>query len=311
MSQLARQSDAALPDGVALQLTTPSRLAPWCELVKARITAMVAITAFVGYALGIAATPDLRWPWLELFAMLAGVSCSCMGAAVLNQIYERDTDALMRRTCHRPLPAGRIGVREALLGGLLLCLAGVAMLLLTHWVAAAVSLFTMLSYALIYTPLKRVTVWNTWVGAVPGALPPVIGYAAATGKLGLAGWLIFAIMAVWQVPHFLAICWLYREDYARADLKMLPVLDGVDGRRTFTQIFWGCLILLPLGLLPTLLGVSGWLYFAAALGCGLAFLGFGINLIRRRTRPAARRLFFASLAYLPVVLIFMLIDRVS
>lgn len=317
MSQLSSASDDATlalqanePLAMAsVQPAQPGRLADLATLTKPRITVMVAITAYIGYALAPAATGHAG-QWLPLFWALLGTSLSCMGASVLNQVYERDTDGLMNRTRTRPLPAGRQSPTEALILGLLLSLAGVLILGLgTYWLAAGLSAFTIVSYALVYTPLKRVTTLALLIGAVPGAMPPVIGYAAAAGDLGLAAVLAFIIMFVWQVPHFLAIAWLYREDYARAGLVMLPVIDP-SGRRTFDQILISCMVMLPLGLLPTYLGVSGLLYFVTAMACGAGFLWCGIALVLEPTRQRARFLFLASLVYLPVVLALLLLDQV-
>jgi protoheme IX farnesyltransferase len=288
---------------------TPGRLADYATLTKPRITSLVVVTAYIGFALGGYAVAG-AWSWLMLAGTLVGTALSCMGASVLNQLYERDTDGLMERTGNRPLPAGRIAPREAAWLGVLLSAAGVAALwLTTNSLAAAASTFTIVTYTLLYTPMKRVSTLAVWVGAVPGAMPPIIGYAAATGTIGTPAWIAFAIMFVWQIPHFLAIAWLYRDDYARAGLPMLPVVEP-DGGSTFRQILATCFALLPLGLLPTLLNVSGMAYFVTAFVCGLLFLACAAALVHRPDRTRARRLFFASLIYLPVVLGAMLIDAV-
>ena len=293
---------------IALSASGRSRLADWVELCKLRITAMVVITTYVGFALGEAAA--VNPPGLAaLAATLIGTALCCMGASCLNQAYERDSDALMHRTRNRPLPAGRIATAEAVALGLLLGVTGTGLLAALATVpAAAFAAFTIVSYAVIYTPLKRVTTLNTPIGAVPGALPPVIGYAAATGEVGPAAIALWAIMFLWQLPHFLAIAWLYREDYARADMKMLPVVDA-DGASTFRQMLIGSLALVPVGLAPTTLGIAGTAYFVIALVSGVAFTAFAVALVITRTRIAARAMFFASLVYLPVVLIAMMIDR--
>jgi len=297
----------ALPAGQTAK--APTLLGDYKELTKPRITRMVVITAAIGFVFGSAGTiADLHWPTL-LIAMI-GTALSCMAASVFNQAMEYDTDALMHRTRNRPLAANRVSIRHAMIFGAVLSALGLgALLAYGLYLAAAICAFTIASYALVYTPLKRRSSLALLIGAVPGALPPMIGYAAAAKDLGPAAWLLFAIMFVWQVPHFLAIAWLYREDYARARLAMLPVIDPT-GLRTFRQTLIGCLLLLPLGILPTSMGVAGRWYFTAALLCGLAFLAFGILLVLRPTRDNARRLFLASLVYLPVVLTVMLIDRV-
>lgn len=295
------------PEGEAVEkyVKTPSTFADFKDLTKPRITRMVVITAAIGFLLGVQGA----MPWLSLVIAMIGTALSCMAASVFNQVYERDTDALMHRTRNRPLAAGRVGVKPAMMLGTLLSLAGVGILTgYGMYLAAGLCAFTIASYALVYTPMKRFSTLALIVGAVPGAMPPVIGYAAATQTIGAAAVLLFAIMFVWQVPHFLAIAWLYREDYARADLAMLPVIDPT-GVRTFRQTLIGCLLLLPIGLLPSAMGISGQIYFAVALLCGLGFLALGIKLVLKPTRENARKLFFGSLIYLPVVLVAMMVDR--
>lgn len=310
MTQLARQADSVL--------TSPTELAPASvasqslsgdivQLLKPRITVMVAIMAMIGYWAAVRSHEGLHTDWLVLTATLLGTTLSCMGAAVLNQVYERDTDALMHRTRMRPLPAGRVSVKLAMLLGLGLSLAGVVILTLGAGVlAGALGGATVLSYTLVYTPLKRITHLATIIGAAPGALPPVIGYAAAA-DLDLRVGLMFAIMFTWQLPHFLAIAWMYREDYTRAGIPVLPVLDP-SGESTFRQIALWCMVLLPLGLLPAALGQAGMIYALAALASGAVFLGFGIALWIGRKTSQARTLFFVSLIYLPVVLTLMVAD---
>lgn len=286
--------------------SAPSRLRSFITLSKPRITVMVVVTVWVGFMFGAAAS---GWGWLTLSAALIGGALSCVGAGVLNQIYERDTDALMDRTRDRPMPTGRISVPVALAYGLVLCTAGVLTLgIFTTWLAALVSLATIVSYALVYTPMKRTTHLATIVGAGPGALPPVLGYTAAKGSIGIEAVLIFAIMFVWQIPHTLAIYWLYKEDFTRAGFPMLPVIDP-SGAQTFRQMLIGSLLLLPLGLTPTLFGVSGLIYFVTAFACGLLMLSYSLWLAAEPSRARARHLFFVSLIYLPVVLVVMLVDR--
>ncbi len=305
MTQLTQQSQPILAiEGDQ----TPSLWSDLYQLTKPRITIMVVVTAWIGYALGADATHAGNW--LTLTAALVGTAISCMGASVLNQVMEVDTDARMRRTQDRPLPAGRMTSRTATGLGIAISLVGVLTLaLFTHWLAAAISAATILSYAFVYTPLKRRSSISTIVGAVPGALPPLIGYAAVAGTLAPAPLVVFAIMFMWQLPHFLAIAWLYRDDYARGGFPMLPVIDPT-GASTFRQILLGCMALLPVALLPTVIGFSGDLYFITALIAGIAFLAMGAALVVGRTRNHARALFIASLVYLPVVLIAMVVDRV-
>ncbi|MEM9414493.1 MAG: heme o synthase [Planctomycetota bacterium] len=301
-------SDAEDQPGSAAR---PSRFDDFKQLTKPRITRMVVITAAIGFYM---ALPG-GWrttPWLTFAIAMLGTALSCMSASAFNQAYERDTDALMTRTRNRPVAAGRASAGYANKLGVLLGVAGVGLLAAFGlYLAAALCVFTIVSYAWVYTPMKRTTSLALIVGAVPGAMPPMIGYAAATdspGSLGPAAWLLFAVMFVWQIPHFLAIAWLYRDEYAKANLAMLPVIDPT-GTRTFRQTLIGCLLMLPIGLLPTALGVSGRVYFFVALACGLGFLAYAVALVAKPTRTNARLLFFASLIYLPVVMAAMLIDR--
>lgn len=293
-------------EAAAVNKPVPSKLRCLVTLAKPRITMMVVVTVWVGFMFG---ASGLGWDWPTLTAALIGAALSCMGAGVLNQVYERDTDALMERTMDRPMPTGGISVPAGWAYGLVLSVAGVLTLgFLTTWLAAGVSLFTIVSYVVCYTPMKRSTHIATIVGAAPGALPPVLGYAAASGTIGIEAVLIFSIMFVWQIPHTLAIYWLYRDQFARAGFPMLPVIDP-GGAQTFRQVLIGSLLLLPLGLTPTLFGISGLIYFVTAFACGLLMLSFSLWLAAEPTRSRARSLFFASLVYLPVVLVVMLVDR--
>ncbi len=304
-SPTANAASPALPEAAA-----PGRLADFLTLTKPRITLLVVITAFIGFAMGVMPL-QVGWPWLTLAATLVGTGLSCMGASAFNQVYERDTDALMTRTSDRPLPAGRMGVTEAMVTAVVLSVLGVGTLaVFANPLAAGLSAFTIFSYALMYTPMKRWTPWSLWVGAVPGAMPPVIGFAAATGSIGLAAVLLFLVMFIWQIPHFLAIAWLYREQYARAGFPMLPVREP-DGRSTFSQIVASSMVLLAVGVLPTLAGVTGLVYFNVALACGMLFFGCALDLALQPTKARARRVFFASLVYLPIVLGAMPLDQMG
>jgi len=291
-----------------MQASSPTLLSSYITLAKPRIMLMVLVTVWVGFMFG---GRVYGWDWLTMVATLVGAGLSCMGASALNQVYERDTDAKMKRTRNRPMPNGRISVRAGWTFGVVLSLVGVLTLgLLTSWLAAAVSALTIVSYAAVYTPMKRTSHMATVVGALPGAFPPVLGYAAASGgTIGIEAVLLFAIMFVWQLPHTLAIYWLYRDEFAKAGFPMLPVIDP-SGSHTFRQILVGSLLLLPLGLTPTLFGISGLVYFITAFTCGLLMLGCSLMLSAEPSRAQARGLFFASLVYLPVVLVVMLVDRV-
>ena len=282
------------------------RLADFFELTKPRIVLMVLVTAFVGFYVGSEKIPD----YLRLLQMLLGTALAAGGTLALNQFLERDTDAMMERTRHRPLPDGRVQPREAVWFGTAITIAGLAYLALAVNIASAwVTALITLSYLFFYTPMKRRSSLCMLVGAVPGALPPVIGWVAARGEFQVDAWVLFAIMFLWQVPHTLAIARLYREDYAKAGIQFLPVIEP-DGSSTNRQIISHCAALLAVSLLPTLLGLAGAIYFLVAFVLGLGFLASGISLAMESTLAGARRLLFASLIYLPVLLLVMALDRV-
>jgi protoheme IX farnesyltransferase len=271
--------------------------ADWLELAKPRITTMVAFTALVGFVSASRASP---WTAV-LVAALVGTALVAAGASVLNQVYEKDTDALMQRTRSRPIPSGRVQPAPAAAFGAALTASGLATLLLGCGpLATAVALVTWLSYLFAYTPLKRRTPLATIVGAVPGALPPVIGWAAAGDGLGPGAFILFAILFLWQIPHFLAIAWLYRDDYARAGFPMLPVLDR-EGSFTARQAVLHSLALLLVSLAPPAAGLAGGAYAAGALVLGVGLTLFALRLARARDLVAARGLFLASVVYLPAL----------
>jgi protoheme IX farnesyltransferase len=282
------------------------RATDFFELTKPRIVLMVLVTAFVGFYVGSEKVPD----YVRLLQMLFGTALAAAGTLALNQFLERDTDAMMERTRRRPLPDGRVQPREALWFGILVTVAGLAYLALavnieSAWVTAAITL----SYLLLYTPIKRKSSLCMLVGAVPGALPPVIGWVAARGDLEVDAWVLFAIMFLWQVPHTLAIARLYREDFARAGIQFLPVIEP-EGSSTNRQIISHCAALLAVSLLPTLLGLAGAVYFVVAFVLGVGFLASGVSLAMDSSLGKARRLLFASLIYLPALLLVMALDRV-
>ncbi len=275
------------------------------ELVKARLTLLVILTTLVGFFMGSRGPID----GILLAATLVGTAFLAGGAAVLNQYAERDIDRLMVRTRERPLPAGRVSPSIALGGGTIACVIGIAVLALSvNPESAIVGALTLASYLFVYTPLKRLTPLNTLVGAVPGALPPVIGWVAARGEIGWTGWSLFVLQFFWQVPHFLAIAWLYRADYARAGLRMLPLSDP-DGRRTALHALCYAGGLLAVSLGPWRLGMAGGWYAAAAIVAGLGFLALAVDFRSNRSDSRARRLFLGSVIYLPVVLGLMVWDR--
>jgi len=294
----------------AVGLVDVTLLSDLSALTKPRIAMMVALTVWLGYALVVPV--DGQGGWLTPLGTMLGTALAAMGSATLNQVIERRTDARMRRTQNRPLPTGRMSPVHVTILGLALALMGSSVVwAVSNIVAAGLTGLTVAAYCGLYTPLKRVTSLNTIVGALPGALPPVIGCAAVAPEAVLQppAIMVFSIMFLWQLPHFLAIAWLYREDYARAGLMMLPVVEP-RGEATFRQITLTCLTLVPLGLLPSVLGFTGGLYFIGALTAGVVFLGFGLKLARSGSTVDARVLFLASLVYLPLVLTLMVVDRI-
>lgn len=278
-----------------------------CDLVKARLTFLVLLTTLVGFYIGTRGAMDLT---LMIHA-LAGTTLLACGASALNQLWEREHDAKMRRTESRPLPSKRLTPETVLVFGGVCSVAGLGYLALAvNLLTAVVGAVTLASYLFLYTPLKRVTWLNTAVGAVPGALPPLMGWTAATGGLAPGGWALFAILFFWQIPHFFAIAWLYREEYEKAGFIMLPSVDA-DGSRTGRQAVSHSLGLLLVSLLPFTLQLAGKLYLLGALVFGLGFLGCAILFSAQLTRAKARQLFFASILYLPLLLILMVVDKLK
>ena len=280
--------------------------ADYLELTKPRITLTVVMTALVGFVMG------SRGPvsFSRMGVALAGTALVAAGASALNMLFERRTDALMLRTRNRPVAAGRLRTAEALGFGLALTLAGLGVLRFgTGPLSALVALVTWASYLFAYTPLKTRTSLSTIVGAFPGALPPVIGWAAARGQIEPGAVVLFAILFLWQIPHFLAIAWIYREDYARGGLPMLPVLDPA-GVVTGRQAVANSLALLLVSVVPAIAGMTGRVYFFGALGLGIAFTAVAVWSAVRRTAAAARGLFLASILYLLVLCTLLLVDRV-
>lgn len=277
----------------------------YLELTKPRITLLILICTAVGYCFGCGAS----FHGTILAHALLGTALLASGTSALNQWYEVDSDAKMRRTRRRPLPAGRIKRRHALAFGLLLSAAGFAELWYgTNLLAAALGIFTLASYMLLYTPLKQRSPACTTVGAIPGAMPPVIGYAAAGHGIDLGALALFLILFVWQFPHFDAIAWMYRDDYARGGILMLPVIDP-DGESTARRILVCSLLLIPISLAPVFLGMTGGLYAAAAIAAGLGMLYCGARLGREKTLARAHALLLATVFYLPALLGVMVLDR--
>jgi protoheme IX farnesyltransferase len=282
-------------------------LAVYSDLFKARLTFLVLLTTLVGFYLGFRGPVD----FVLMLHTVLGTALVASGAAALNQLWERKHDAKMRRTQNRPLPSGRLQPQTVLAVGCLCSVLGLVYLALAvNRLTALLGACSLLSYLFIYTPLKRVTWLNTAVGAIPGALPPLMGWTAARGELSAGGWALFAILAFWQLPHFLAIAWMYRDEYARAGFKMLPVLDP-DGQRTGRQAVSHTLGLLPVSLCPFTFKLTGSIYLAGAVVLGAIFLWFAIQFARHMTVPRARQLFFASILYLPLLLVLKVLDKLK
>jgi heme o synthase len=283
------------------------RIGEYLELTKPRVTAMVLVTTLAGYYLGAAGA----FEGIVALNLLIGTALASGGTLALNQWMERDTDAMMDRTRRRPIPDQRIQPNDALWFGVLATVAGLGYLLLTvNWLSAAVTTAIAISYLLAYTPLKRVSWSCNIVGAIPGALPPVAGWAAARGSLSLEPWLRFAIMFLWQLPHSLSIAKIYRADYKRAKLWLIP-LDRDNSYPENPVIVVSSIILMVVGALPTLMGYAGIVYLVTSLALGFAMLVSALILVRGpETAGAARRVLFASLFYLPIVLLVMVLDKV-
>ena len=285
------------------------RLAAYVSLTKPRLVLLVLVTVAVGFLLGSRGTTSGA-TLLSLAATVLGTSFVAGGAGALNQWLERERDARMRRTSHRALPAGRLAPSEAAVFGGLLVFVGTSVLLAgVNLLAAEVALVTFLLYVFVYTPLKTRTTLNTVIGAIPGALPPVIGWAGATGRLGVEAWALFLIVFLWQFPHFLAIAWIYRDDYERAGFRMLTVGDA-RGRMTGCQAVSYALALVPAGLLPAIVGLAGPVYFAGALLLGLWYLVAATRFWLEASDRRARRLLHTSFVYLPAILLLLLLNPV-
>lgn len=287
------------------RLSARDRVAAYLELTKPRITFLIVLTAAAGFAL--ASPGHVDYP--AMLTAMVGIALLSSGIATLNQYMEKDLDALMRRTANRPLPTGKLLPWEALAFGVgLTVLAEIYLVVLVNPLSAVLGLTVIAGYLFAYTPLKTRTSLSTFVGAFPGAVPPLIGWASARGTIGVEAWVLFAILFLWQFPHFLAIAWMYREDYTRAGILMLPVVEP-DGRVTGQQIVLYTVMLLPVSLLPTLLETAGKIYFVGAIVLGLLFLYFSLRAAFSKSRQAARQLLLASVIYLPLLFILMVLDR--
>jgi len=306
----AADSPAASSSEIALvsppqDLSFNEKLAAYVDLTKPRITSLVVLSALAGFALGSPSSVD----WIQFLHTAIGVALLSSGIGALNQYWERDLDALMRRTKLRPLPAGKLAARAALVFGVAVSLIGEAYL---AWFLNPLTAFwgfiAMASYLFIYTPLKTRTHWCTFLGAFPGALPPLLGWAAARNEVGVEAVALFGIMFLWQFPHFHAIATMCREDYARAGIRMLPVIEP-DGKSTARQIVGYTIALVPVSLLPTFLHFSGWIYLSGAVVLGAWFLHASVVAARQPTPEQSRRLLKVSVLYLPLLLGLMTLNR--
>lgn len=289
-----------------MTLSSRSRAGAYVALTKPDVSFLVLITTAAGYYMG------ARGPvnWLHMLQTVFATMLIAAGTAALNHYIERESDRYMRRTASRPLPSGVLQPGQALAFGIVLSVAGaIALYVVAGWLASALGVITCVGYLFAYTPLKKRTVWATFVGAFPGAIPPMIGWVAATGSLDRGAWLLFGILFLWQFPHFHAIAWMYREDYARAGIQMLPVVDP-EGKRTFRQIIWTAVGLIGVSLLPSVLGLTGMMYFFGSLVVSLGLLQVCVWAASQRTNVRAKWLMHATVMHIPLLLGFMVYDKI-
>ena len=282
----------------------------YIELTKPRITWLILMSTAIGFVFGLAAGPgSVGFSWLTLFHTLCGTALIASGTAALNQWFESEADGRMHRTRQRPIPSGRVKRTPALLFGIALSIVGFAQLAwLVNPLTGLLGLFTLSTYIFLYTPMKQRSPHATTIGSLPGAMPPLIGFAASAGQITWGAMALFAILFVWQFPHFYAIAWMYREDYGRAGIRMLPVVEP-DGESTARRILVFLLLLIPVSLAPTFLGMTGSIYLVGALLLGLYFLNSGVQVFRDRSLLRARAVLLASVLYLPALYGLMLLDR--
>jgi heme o synthase len=305
METIERVAPKELLNDEPISLSGAETLRAYFDLTKPRITLMVVLTTIAGFCL--ASVQGIEW--LKFLHLIVGIGFLSSGISTINQWMERDLDALMLRTKDRPLPTGKLSPMQAIVFGASLTAGAIIYLIIfINALTALLGVITAASYLLLYTPLKTKTTLSTVWGAFPGAMPPLVGWAAARGSLSMEGWVLFAILFLWQFPHFLAIAWMYREDYARAGIMMLPVVEP-EGRITSQQIVLYTLMLLPVSLLPTLMHITGWIYFSGAIVLGLGFLYYSIRAATLRTTWQARRLLLASVLYLPLLFALMVFNH--
>jgi protoheme IX farnesyltransferase len=289
-----------------MTLLSRSRAGAYVALTKPDVSFLVLITTAAGYYMA------ARGPvnWLHMLQTVLATMLIAAGTAALNHYIERESDRYMRRTASRPLPSGVLQPVQALVFGIVLSVAGAfALYYIAGWIAAALGVITCVGYLFGYTPLKKRTVWATFIGAFPGAIPPMIGWVAATGSLDRGAWLLFGILFLWQFPHFHAIAWMYREDYARAGIQMLPVVDP-EGKRTFRQIIWTAVGLIGVSLLPSVVGLAGMMYFFGALVVSLGLLQVCVWAASLKTNVRAKWLMHATVIHIPVLLGLMVYDKI-
>lgn len=277
----------------------------YIDLMKPSILIMVLITTILGFYLG----SDGNIVWINLIWMLTGTTFSAGGASVLNQYLERDQDKIMNRTCDRPIPLGIISPYNALVFGIITVIIGTIILVVKiNLLTGFLSLLTVFMYVLVYTPMKRVTWLNTSIGSVPGALPPIGGWAAATNSIDSGAWILFGILYLWQHPHFFAIAWMCKNDYEKAGFKMLPVIEP-DGKRTVRQILWHLSLLFPISLLPVLIGMNGYIYLYGSLIITLYYFLSAFPMLKNKSHKNASQILKASVLYLPALLVIIIIDK--
>lgn len=287
-------------------ISVREKLAAYFELTKPRIAFMLVLTSAAGFYLGSSA----NFNFVIFINAMIGITLLAFGVATLNQVWERKTDALMERTAKRPLVVGKVTFNEALIFGLLQCaVAEIYLTFLVNGLTAILGLIVIVGYVLLYTPLKTRTSASTAIGAIPGALPPLMGWTSASNEITLGAWILFALLFLWQFPHFLAIAWMYREQYAKAGILMLPVVEP-EGKITAKQIVIFTILLLPISVAPFFIGLAGWVYLIGASLLGIWFLSASIGAARAKTNEKARKLLLVSVIYLPLIFLLMVFNKI-